>query len=256
MHDSTPFCTLWLRQSALEVECAKDLQCGDDMRIWHPQLCFMGTEHTQCPLAAHISRSLSVVCVSMMFRCSCAAILAHLLSTDNSFYPFALFILIHMQAPTHRAVLSRMLEAGRRWALSVSIKVDQGIIPVDESLLQEKLLGFMQQLGNAGVPVFVLLDEVQRFFATRYVDGVDAYQPPHAFFKDLVSPSPPTGGAPPSEVYVAMTGSSMCEAWLGFAKAPPNGHTMRQTRDLLSIPVNEDRLVQQVTIKHLTRSVL
>jgi hypothetical protein len=153
-------------------------------------------------------------------------------------------------------VLADMLKAGRSWASAAGIKVDSSTIPADETELQRDLLTFMQQLGKVGAPVFVLLDEVQRFFATRYVDGVDRYKAPHAFFKDLVSPSPPTGGAPPSEVYVAMTGSSMCEAWLGFAKAPPNGHTMRQTRDLLTIPVNEDRLVQQVTIKHLTRLVL
>ncbi|KAG5177778.1 hypothetical protein JKP88DRAFT_350616 [Tribonema minus] len=91
-------------------------------------------------------------------------------------------------------------------------------------------------IGRGGRPVFVLIDEVQRFF-TKYDERHDNYSPPSFIFKRLVSPS--TMG-PPSEVYMAVTGSSMCQAWQGFSSAPPHGHTPSQARYVLTIPVNED----------------
>ena len=145
-----------------------------------------------------------------------------------------------------------MLKAGRRWTLQLSITVSQDVIVETEPQLQRDLRTLIEDLGRAGRPIFILLDEVQRFFATRYIEGVDEFDAPQVFFKLLVSPSPGRAAAA-SQVYFAMTGSSMCQAWLGFAKAPPNNHTLVEARELLTIPVNEDKTVHQVTKQHLRR---
>lgn len=113
----------------------------------------------------------------------------------------------------------------------------------------------MDDLGGAGRPVFVLIDDVQRLFATRCVPGVDSYASSSAFFKKFVCPPLRPGNVAPSQVYVAVMGSSICEAWLGFSKAPANGWMSSQSRKLLSIPVNKDKRVQAATIELLFRQV-
>ena len=189
-------------------------------------------------------------------RCQCGdpILLTHALASHVRTLHFLLTLadidrvwLFCTQAPTHPATLKGMLREGRAWAFDHGIAVDNTEIPSDGMLLQCDLLRFVKQLGTSGRTVFVLLDEIQRFFA---VQEDPSRQTPANYFKEFVSPSPsPSRG----RVFFAVTGSSMVQAWLAFRKAAPNGHTLLQTRRLVSIPCNEDKRVEATTCNLLRR---
>ena len=136
---------------------------------------------------------------------------------------------------------------GITWAGSQGIPVSVAR-PTDTStsLWQHAVMQLITQLRLFRQPIFVLIDEVQRFFSVES-DWVDSLASPSDFFKKMVLQS--TSGG----LYFVLTGSSMCQAWLGFSLAQVNGYSLHGIRDVVYIPVNQDERVAKFCIEQLRR---
>jgi hypothetical protein len=150
-------------------------------------------------------------------------------------------------------LLDRMYDLMKQWALANDIvSADNGIFKHASAYTnkvmqtQGRLLDLLECMGSSERPIFILVDEIQRFFSARY--DTFAGQPPHEFFKELVSPSRRNGN-----VFFVVTGSSMCTAWQNFALASVNGHSLLGTRKTLNIPVNQSKTVAEVTQQQLNK---
>eukprot|EP00953_Heterococcus_sp_UTEX-ZZ885_P027199 14620-Heterococcus_DN1.PRE.7 len=145
-------------------------------------------------------------------------------------------------------MLTTILINGLKWAVKHGIKCDDAYLQVLRSstapiylpVLQDALKGLVEDLGQSGRTVFILIDEIQRLYAVdQHRDGESAAD----FFKSLVGPAQPYGNA---TVAFAVTGSSMCQAWLAFSKVTPNEHTLADLRRTINIPLNQDEHVFEV----------
>ncbi|KAG5188335.1 hypothetical protein JKP88DRAFT_267609 [Tribonema minus] len=113
--------------------------------------------------------------------------------------------------------------------------------------LQCALLKIFRQLDEDGRHIFILVDEIQHFFNDDVSERLRLGYRARQFFKALVSPSQRR-----NRVAVAVTGSSMIQAWMGFSEASPNGHTLAGARRTLTIPVNTNPAVASTQLRSLT----
>ncbi|KAG5183824.1 hypothetical protein JKP88DRAFT_255686, partial [Tribonema minus] len=144
-------------------------------------------------------------------------------------------------ADTYASVLRHMIYSGRHWAKTHGIPVPTDRLEEDVEGLQAQLQSPMEALRKSGKRIFILCDEVHRFFSADRT----MTQPTLDFFKALVSP------ARSSKVCFIMTGNSMCEAWLRFSL--PNGQALPEARHNITIPINQSPVVAGATCALLQR---
>ena len=144
--------------------------------------------------------------------------------------------LVCLQVETQEAMLKAILAHGMRWAAQHGVRTRCNTVPDNVGELQCDLQCFIEDLAMSGRRVFILLDEVQRFFTVDLRSPELGHVSPASFFKALVSPGIPYHGH--ASVVFAMTGSRMLDAWMGFSRANANGCALVQTRRIITIPVN------------------
>ncbi|KAG5188340.1 hypothetical protein JKP88DRAFT_304948 [Tribonema minus] len=174
-------------------------------------------------------------------------IASHLIFVCNPFLPPV------AQFTKQHALLKAMVQDSLSWADEQEIRINMRQLPsrpwTSVNKLQTALLAIFKQLDEGGRHVFILIDEIQRFFNDDVSERLRlGYCSPADFFKDLVSLSQRR-----NRVAVAVTGSSLVQAWMSFSEAAPNDHTLAGARRMLTIPVNTNLAVADMTVMQLRR---
>jgi hypothetical protein len=155
------------------------------------------------------------------------------------------------QIASYESLLRRIAFDCSKWAAQNHVTVSEfkffsGDVSIDVAVLEAAVLSLIDELGNTDKRIFILFDEVHRLHTAKEATTTSPTRYCVEFFKELVSPSQPRG-----HVTFAVTGSAMCEAWLGFTLAGSNGHTLKGTRVRINIPINSDEHVASVAAKEL-----
>lgn len=130
-----------------------------------------------------------------------------------------------VQFTSQQALLEAMVRSLCSWAAEQKIRIVLRPLPglplTSITALQCTLLNIFRQLDQNSRPVFILLDEIQRFFDDDVSERVKlGYSSLANFFKDLVSPSMRR-----NRVNVAATGSSWFRpAWASARLLPTDTH--------------------------------
>jgi hypothetical protein len=110
-----------------------------------------------------------------------------------------------------------MLLDGLHWAETHGVRTTLAYssVPRSEQELQQALLQLINNFAASNIRIFILIDEIQRFFLADHEPQPLGTRSVATLFKLLVAPSVPRSG----NVHFVTTGSCTCRAWLGFRKA-------------------------------------
>jgi hypothetical protein len=109
-----------------------------------------------------------------------------------------------------------MLYDGILWAEEYGVRITSNRVPKTTRAVQRAVLTLIDDFAAANTPIFILIDEIQRFFIADHAPVPSGACSVSTFFQRLVQPSVPRNG----HVYFVMTGSCTGRAWLGFREVP------------------------------------